>query len=195
MSFTPPADCTSAKLRTGQGPTLLRGNLHQRDGNPLVGIGVSVPALPTVRPAATGLDGGWVLVFPEDQVTGPVSLRFSFPQPDNTILNISVEDVCVVHGYECSLSQTALRGWATDRGRPVTNFTLQLASTGNGGPYPDLDVASADGGWFYYFDLNQPGVDDVVDVTAVLPDGRSLVQQNVSVRRQATTVIPTFQFQ
>jgi hypothetical protein len=72
---------------------------------------------------------------------------------------------------------------------------LQIASTGSGGPYPDLAVTSADGGWFYYFNLNQPTVDDVVNVTALLPNGRSLVEQNVPVRRRATIVVPAFQFQ
>jgi hypothetical protein len=193
--FTAPGSCNNANLPVSHGPTLLRGNLHQQDGRPRAGVIIDVPAIPAVTAYTTTADGGWVLFFPEDQATGPVSLRFGVPQADGTVLNVAVPDVCVIHGYECSLSQTALRGWVTDRGRPVTGFTLQIASTGSGGPYPDLAVASADGGWFYYFDLNQPGVDDVVDVTAVLPDGRSLVEQNVPVRRRATVVVPAFQFQ
>ena len=193
--FTSPGSCNNANIPVSHGPTLLRGNLHQQDGRPLAGVNVDVPAIATVKAYTTAPDGGWVLAFPEDQATGPVSVRFGFPQPDKTIVNVPIADVCVVHGYECSLSQAALRGWATDRGRPVSGFTLQIASTGSGGPYQDLAVTSADGGWFYYFDLNQLGADDVVDVTVLLPDGRSMVEQNVPVRRRATIVVPAFQFQ
>lgn len=195
LEFPVTGGCNSVNMPVGNGPTLLRGDLHKQDGRPLPGVIVDVPAIPAVRAYTTAPDGGWVLVFPEDQATGPVSVRFGFPQADNTVVNVPVADVCVVHGYECSLSQAALRGWAMDRGRPVTGLTLQIASTGSGGPYPDMAVTSADGGWFYYFDLNQLGVDDVVDVTALLPDGRSLVEQNVPVRRRATVVVPAFQFQ
>jgi hypothetical protein len=195
LEFIPPGDCTSANMPVGYGPTLLRGNLHQRDGNPVTGATVRVPAIPAVTASATGPDGGWVLFFPVDQTTSPVTVRFGLPQPDGTVVSVDVPNVCVVHGYECSLSQAAVRGWATDRGRPITRFTLQIASTGAGGPYSDLTVTSTDGGWFYYFDLNQPAVDDVVDVTALLPDGRSLVEQNVPVRQRATVVVPAFHFQ
>jgi hypothetical protein len=193
MAFPVAGGCNSANMPVGNGPTLLRGSLHQRDGRPRTGVTVDVPAIPALTAYTTGTDGGWVLSFPENQATGPVSLRFGLPEPDNTVVN--VPDVCVVHGYECSLSQTALRGWATDRGRPVTGFTLQIASTRGGGPYQDLLVTSADGSWSYYFDLDQPGGDDVVNVTALLPDGRTLVEQNIPVRRRATIVVPAFQFQ
>jgi hypothetical protein len=195
LDFPIPGGCNSNNMPVGNGPTLLRGNLHQRDGRPLEGITVRAAALPVVKPHTTGPDGGWVLVFAEDQSTGTTGLRFGLPQPDGTVVEIPGPDVCVVHGFECSLSQAALRGWVTDRGRPATQFTLQLASAGGGGPYPNLAVTSPDGGWFYYFDLDQFDIDDQVDVTARLPDGRFLTRLDVPVRPRATVVVPTFQFQ
>ena len=193
--FSSPDECMDENIPMEHGPTLLRGSLQTRDGHPVSGAVVDVPSLSQVPAYTTGPAGGWVLIFPEALNTGPVDLRFRLLQPDGSIVDHDVPDVCVVRGYECSLSQAALRGWATDRGRPVSRFTLQSVSTGSGGPYPDLAVTSTDGGWFYYFDVDEPLKEDVVDVTARLPDGRNLVEHDVLVRPRATVAVPAFRFQ
>ena len=160
-------------------PTLLRGTYVGASGDGVPGVTVQVPG--TSSRSVTDRSGQWVLVFPDDQPTGDVAVRFT--APDNTVQN--VPGVPVIGGAEASLRQTALRGWTlTAEGAPLAGTSV--AVTGEPAPVR----SRPDGRWSYYFRFAQPAA--VVDVTASLPDGRAQTHPNVPVEPRVTTVVPTF---
>jgi hypothetical protein len=159
-------------------PTLLRGSLHSRDGRPIAGARVSVAGWSNTY--TTGDSGDWVLWFADTRAIGPVPVHVDFP--DGTSLD--VPNVCVVRWRETSLRETALRGWVLRSGRGVAGAVITVAGQ------PGAATSSRDGGWTYYFALNQP--DATVDLTATLPDGAGLTIPNVPVRQRATVLAPAF---
>jgi hypothetical protein len=165
----------------GRGPTLLRGSLHRPDGHGIARATIQVVGQSNTY--RTDDTGQWVLVFPDTQPSGDVTVHFDFP--DGKVENVA--NVPVVQGRESSLPQTALRGWVlTEAGVGIRDAIVRVSG------YPGRTTTRRDGSWFYYFGLNQ--MVDTVSVTAVLPDGRSLTQSNVQVQPRATVVVPTFRF-
>jgi hypothetical protein len=162
------------------GPTLLRGAVRSVDGQGIAGVEVEVIGQTT--PYRTGSNGQWVLAFPETLASGNVTVQFRFP--NGPVQNIA--GVPIRQGLESSLPQAALRGTVFSRGAGSAGAVITVS--GHAGEAR----TQSDGGWFFYFDLDQ--VDEMVSVTATLPDGSSLVQAGVPVRRRATSVVPAFRF-
>jgi hypothetical protein len=162
-----------------RGPTLLRGVYAGRDGAGIAGATVQVPGVSTI--CVTDHIGQWVLVFPDDQPTGNVTVRFQ--ASDGTVEN--VPGVLVLGGQEASLRQTALRGWTlATTGAPLAGASVAVS----GQPAPVR--SRPDGSWSYYFPLSQQAT--TVSVTASLPDGRAQTHPNIPVEPRATNVVPTF---
>jgi hypothetical protein len=162
----------------GRGPTLLRGSLHAADGSGVGGAQVDVEG--TTDSYRTGASGDWVLLFPETQPSGPVTVRVRPPAGPTT----RVPGVCVVQGRETSLVETALRGWVQDnRGMGIPDVTIRVAGRAA------TSRTGQDGGWFYYFPFNQASA--VVRVTAELADGRRSAPVETRVEPRATVVVPT----
>lgn len=172
---------SESTLGGGLGLTLLRGTLHTTDGRGVAGATLQVVG--TTEPCVTDATGQWVLVFPDTQASGNVTVRVVLP--GGAAQNVA--GVPVVRGREAGLGETALRGWLLSAaGGVIPGATVQVQG------FADLVTAGLDGGWFYYFDLNQAAA--TVSVTATLPDGRSQTQINQQVRPRATVVVPTFRF-
>jgi hypothetical protein len=163
-------------------PTLLRGTVYGADGEGLENVAIA--AIGGSNDYVTDVTGQWVLVFPEDQTTGDVELRFTLP--DASI--VDVPSVTVVQGQASSLIQAGLRGRVVDgAGLGIARASVQVA--GHAGETLTTD----DGIWWFYFGLNQP--DELVSVSAGLPDGRTLTEQNVQVRFRSVEQGPFFSFQ
>jgi hypothetical protein len=69
---------TESTLGRGRGPTLLRSSLHQRDGRGISGAVIEVPG--QSNRYRTDGTGQWVLVFPDSQPAGNVTVRVRFPE-------------------------------------------------------------------------------------------------------------------
>ena len=186
-------DCTAVDNPGRPRPTLLRGGLFHTDGRGFAGATVKDPAQqpnPPDPPRHYVIDasGQWILDFPSDQETGPVTIRFQPPgtPPPNPI---DVQNVCVVKGSTTYLAQTALRGWVvSESGVGIAGATITNDAAGG------ESTSADDGSWFYYFDLNHPQpANDKVNVTVELPDGRSQTKES-DMRQRATVVVPTFRF-
>ena len=163
-------------------PALLRGTVHAADGSGLEDVTVEVTG--GSNDYLTDKTGQWVLIFPEDQTSGEVAVRFTFP--DDSIVNVPA--VAIVEGQESSLTQAGLRGWVVNgAGVGIAGVVVQAA--GHAGE----TVSADDGSWSFYFDLNQ--TDELVSVTATLSDGQMETQHNVQVRFRAIEQGPNFLFQ
>jgi hypothetical protein len=180
MRVAPGADCGALASQERRGATLLRGSLHTFDGEPVHGAVVSIPG----RPLSYQTDerGDWVLWFPANQVSGPITVRVLLP---GSAAPVEIQRVCVVHGRETSLAETALRGWVLQRGAGVEGATIAVSGQ------PEVVRTRADGLWTYYFPL--VFADSNITVTATLAGGSSLTYAGTMVPR-GTTVVPTFQF-
>ena len=183
-----PFDCPDPPLGR-RGPTILSGTLHAHDGAGVPGATVEVVGLSASY--RTAADGEWVLPFPDQPRVGPdplpqggMTVRFTLPNRPP----IDVPDVCVLRGCSTSLAQTGLRGWVQRRGLGVAGARVLV-----GGRPAAVDTRSG-GDWTYYDDLNQPAADEIVSVTATLPDGASQTINGIPIRRRATTMVPTFTF-
>jgi hypothetical protein len=182
-----PDICPDAPPPGRRGPTLLYGSLYTPDGRGITGATVRVDGSPAMY--QTDASGQWVLWFREPQAndpnpapTGPVTVHVTMP--DSSV--VDVPNVCVVRGCSTSLGQAALRGWVLRQGISVGGATIAVS-----GQQATI-TSRPDGGWAYYFGLNQP--DAVVSVTATLPDGASQTQNGIEVRHRATVMVPTFVF-
>jgi hypothetical protein len=174
---------SGAAAAQGGAPTLLRGGLQGPDGTGIEGARVDVPALAAVPTHTTDESGQWVLVFPEGQASGNVSVRFRLP--DGTTTNVA--GVPILATRDSTLPQTALRGSVTtDAGAPIPAATVTVSGQ------PGSTRSRVDGGWFYYFRPGQPGTN--VTVTATLPDGRSQSRGGVPVQPRSTVVVQSFRF-
>lgn len=163
------------------GPTVLRGAVRDTSGRPVENVEVEVAGGSNLY--RTGANGQWVLVFPDEQPSGAVTVTFRIPQQPA----LDVQAVSLIAGRQNSLEQAALRGSVlTVRGNALNGAAVSVAA------HPGETRTDADGQWFYYFPLGQD--DEMVSVTAVLSDGRRQTQNNVPVRRRATSVVPTFRF-
>ena len=163
------------------GPTLLRGALQGPDGAGLADATVEVVGV-TER-YLTDRSGQWVLVFPDGQASGDVTVRFGLPDGSTT----DVASVPVAAGREATLAQTALRGQVvTNAGRPIAGAVVSV------GGRPGSARSGPDGAWSYFFGVAQAAIN--VNVTATLPDGRSQTAPNVPVQPRATVVVPRFRF-
>lgn len=169
-------------LPGGRGPTLLRGTWLGRDGRGIAGVAVQVVG--NTRVCVTDSTGEWVLVFPDDQPTGDITVRFEAPGGTAE----TVPDVLVVGGRAASLRQTALRGWTmTAAGAPIGGASVAVSGQ------PASVTSRLDGSWSYYFPLPQ-SPPTVVSVTASLPDGRTQTCPTVQVHPRSTVLVPSFPF-
>jgi len=174
-----PAGC-SEDGSPANGVTLLRGSLHTFDGRGIADARVAVPGASNTF--VTDESGDWVLWFPETHPTGGVSVRLTLPAS----APVDVPGVCVVRGRDASLHETSLRGWVRRAGVGVAG--AEIFVTGRAQP----SRTAVDGSWSYYFGLLQP--DEIVDVTAVLPDGAEQSRAGISVKRRGTVLVPPFVF-
>lgn len=167
----------------GGGPTLLRGSVRRADGRGVARTTVQVLGQSNV--CFTDDTGQWVLVFPDTQPSGNVTVRFELP--DGTVESVS--NVPLVQGRETSLSQTTLRGWVqSTAGVGIAGATIGVSG------FPDQSTTANDGSWFYYFDLNEPPAAATdLDLTVELPDGRSQAR-STRIEQGATVVVPTIRF-
>jgi hypothetical protein len=173
-----PSVCT---LLNGAGTTLLRGVLRIADGTGVAGATVQVVG--QSNSYTTDESGQWVLVFPDTQPTGPVSVHFVLA--DGTVKDVT--GISVVQGDTTGLLQTALRGLVmTQNGTGIVGSTIQVSGqTGQA-------TADSDGNWFFYFDVTQAAAK--VTVTAKIPDGRTQKQKSIPVQPRGTVVVPSFRF-
>lgn len=170
----------------GRGFALLRGSLHTREGAPIAGARVSVAG--ATNDYITGNAGQWVLVFTDTFFPGVTTTRnVSVVVTPAAGPAINVPNVTVDKGNERSLAETALRGWVLSRGVGVAGAVVEVQGQ------PGQVQTAVDGSWFYYFSLDHAlGIS--VDVTARLPDGRTLTQTNQQVQPRATVIVPPFEF-
>jgi hypothetical protein len=170
----------SSTLSRGRGPTLLRGTLFAPDGTGIQGATIQVLGQSNV--CLTDASGQWVLVFPDTQPAGNVTVHFALP--DGTTRDVAAQ---IVIGTENSLSQTELRGFvAKSTGGGLAKAKIQIAGQ------PGQAISASDGSWFYFFDLSQTAA--MVNVTATSSDGRQLTQTKIPVQPRAAVVVPTFKF-
>ena len=158
---------------------LRRGVVRAVDGTAVEGATIQVAG--HSNSYKTDASGQWVLVFPDTEPSGNVTVHFDLPDGSARDVVVPIEA-----GRGNSLAQTALRGLAMTAGTGFPGVKIQV--TGQ----PGEATSTADGSWSYYFDLNQPS--RAVTVTAVAPNGRRLTQRRVSVQRQSTVVVPSFLF-
>jgi hypothetical protein len=161
----------------------LRALLGDADANAFRSIILRHAQLDTYR---TDDSGQWMLVFPDAQPTGTITVRFDLPDD----VTEDVANVCVIRGHVTSLNQTALRGWVlNEAGVGIQGATIRVDS------FPGESTTAEDGSWFYYFGLNQPVASvSTVDVNVELPDGRTRTRPDVPIEQRATTVVPTVRF-
>jgi len=172
---------SGSPIRRSLGPTLLRGSLQGADTRGIAGATVEVVGASNAY--RTDETGQWVLVFPDTQPSGDVTVRFTLP--DGTVTD--VPNVPIVAGREATLAQTALRGSVmSDAGAPIAD--AEVAVSGQ----PATTRTGPDGSWFYFFPVGQAAVN--VDVTATVPDGASQLRPGVPVQPRATVVVPSFRF-
>jgi hypothetical protein len=169
----------------GRGFALLRGSLHTRDGAPLAGAAISVAGVTSTYTTTSA--GQWVLVFPDTFFPGVTTKDIVVDVTPSGGPTISVPNVTVDKGAERSLSETALRGWVLARGIGVPGAVVEVQGQ------PGQTRTTFDGSWTYYFNIDH-SVDLSVDVTALLPDGRTLTQLNQPVKQRATVIVPPFEF-
>lgn len=166
--------------RVVDGPTLLRGALHSTAGLGVAGATVEVTGESNLY--RTDDTGRWVLVFPDTQLSGNVTVRFHLPghSPED-VVGVPVEP-----GRERSLQQTALRGFVTQGGAPANGARVRVVGR------PGETRTTSDGGWSYYFPLNEGA--SMVDVEALLDGGPVLANPNVKIQPRSTVVVETFRF-
>lgn len=180
---------TEFKPTGGRGFALLRGSLHTLEAQPLEGATVNV-AGPNgaLNPYITGSSGQWVLVFLDTAFPGVTTTRnvtVDITPAGGPTINVA--NVAIEKGTERSLSETALRGWVLARGVGVAGSVIEVQGQ------PGQTRTAVDGSWFYYFNIDlASGLS--VDVTAQLPDGRTLTQTNQQVQQRATAIVPPFEF-
>jgi hypothetical protein len=173
----------TSTLSMGRGPTLLRGTVNRNDNDTaaLAGITVEVPGQSSSY--QTDGTGRWVLVFPDSQPAGPVTVRFTFPAGGAVV---NVPGIPLVPGASNAIQQTALYGKVIAADRPARGCTVEVLGRAGQG------LADTAGAWLYYLDLDEPG--GQVAVRAALPDGRATTLGNVPVQRLQANRVPTFRF-
>jgi hypothetical protein len=174
------AGCVEDPRASRQAPTLLRGSLHDRGGQPVVGARVQVERLSNIY--ETTESGDWVLWFSDANPIGLVTVRVDYPDGRRA----DVTNVCVTRWRATSLYETALRGRVTRRGTGVPGAAIAVSSSAQ------QSTCGSDGVWAYYFDFDQPTA--VVDVTATLPSGERRTAPGVPVRSRATVRVPAIDF-
>lgn len=172
-------------LGAGLGPTLLRGSLLDRDGSGIAGAEIVVPGQSSTY--RSGTTGQWVLVFPDTQPAGNVTVRFRLPQAGGGLgPPIQVAGVALAQGVESSFLQAALAGRVTTAGAPTAGARVRVLGL------PGQTVSGNDGGWSYYFPVGP--FPSPVDVEARHPDGTLQNRLNVPVAAGKTTPVEIFSF-
>ena len=171
---------TASTLTQGKGITMLRGSLHFTDGRGIGGAVVN--ATGAIESYTTDETGQWVLIFSDEQESGPVTVDIQYPNGDSkTVPNVQVDQ-----GLNRSLLSTAFRGWVlNEAGIGIPDAIIEVYGL------PEHSTTDMNGSWFYYFDVSQPEAE--VTVTARLPDGLSLAAQQL-IKPKATVLVPTFHF-
>ena len=169
----------------GPGFALLRGSLHNVEGAPIAGATIHVD---NADSDYTTTDAGqWVLVFQDQFFPGVTTKDVTVVVTPSSGPPINVLSVTVDKGKERSLSETALRGWVLARGIGVAGAVVEVQGQ------PGQTRTAADGSWTYYFNIDH-SLEIPMDVTAGLPDGRTLTQTNQQVKKRATVIVPPFEF-
>jgi len=103
----------------------------------------------------------------------------------NKTVEQRVGNVCVVQGHETSLRQTALRGWASQAGLPVSGAIITVQGLS------DEAVSDNHGGWTFVFPFTQ-----AAQPVTVHARYKNFPRQarTVPVVPRATIVLDPFQF-
>lgn len=175
--------------------TTLRGSLFTAGGKPIENILVQMTA-PVLGARYEGfLDsrtdkaGNWVISFIEKVPAAPGDPVLDFPHsrirvnlPGAAAYDV---DLPITPGKENAVRQTALRGRVMKPGG--VGIAGAKVSTSIGA---DESLSKANGEWFFYFELRQPG--GAVTVTAVSPDGLTKNVQS-KIEPGITTVVPAIE--
>ncbi|MBI3785384.1 MAG: hypothetical protein HY270_18485 [Deltaproteobacteria bacterium] len=165
------------------GPTLIRGGFYATDGTGIVGARVEVPG--KSNQYFTDASGQWVLVHVDIETAETALVRFVLP--NGTTENIS--GVSLRPGGEVSVSQTALRGWVqNDKGLPIASATIEVVG------FQGTSVSAADGGWKYFFALNQPTAAAGTIAVKITALGKSQLVPGIVPVPRSTTIVPTVRF-
>jgi hypothetical protein len=167
-------------LPNGRRPTLLRGAYLTPAGSGISGAIVEVVGVS--NRCVTDGAGQWVLVFPDNQPSGNVTVRF---QAGNAPA-LNVAGVPVTAGDTASLPLTALRGTVVRAGGGIEGAVVRVAGR------PGETRSSVDGSWRYVFPPDQPNanVNLIAEVAGAAPQNRP----NVPVQARSTQVVPAFIF-
>lgn len=186
------SQCASPPQRTGIGPTLLRGSLHDTAGSPVESTEITVQTRSNLggwtalaAPARTNEIGDWVVVLPVSQQTMPVSIaieRAGLP-------TLQITGLCAIDGRETVVREAALRGSVQRDGVGVAGATIAVAGR------PATVTSGSNGAWAYYFRLDdQLGARSTrVQVRATLPSGEQLITTTYTAPH-ATAIVPAFRF-
>jgi hypothetical protein len=178
LRLEPTESCTDQRLQR-RGLTLLRGSLHTPTGEGLSNAQVEATGSNIFKTDSTGQ---WVLWFPNDQPSGPLTVKIT--HSDGNLEE--VQNVCVVQGRETSLNQTSLRGRVTRSGIGVSKAIVSISGQAEQG------MTDQEGNWSFYFGWDQPAAN--LSITAKLPNGSPSPAFNVTVQPRTNVLVPTFNF-
>jgi hypothetical protein len=169
----------AATLPGGRGPTLLRGAYQASDGTGIESA--TVTAAGRAISCRTDATGQWVLVFPDDEPAGDVTVRIV----DGAVTHEAAH-VAVLPGRQAALAPTVLVGLVTAAGIAVPDAVITIAN------HPDNTRSATDGSWRYVFPPDQGG--ETVTVAVLLPDGRQQTSAGVQIQPRTTGDVPAFIF-
>jgi hypothetical protein len=161
------------------GPTLLRGQILALDGSGLAGTPVQAPS---AVPAVTDGNGSWVLVFPDNTPSGPVTVTV-------TIAGAAVTaGSAIVAGQRTAVPQARLRGRAVRQsGAPVAGAAISVAGVAG------TVTSGPDGSWSLALPFGTGLQPTNVTITAVLgPTSRT--QAGVGVVPGRSVTVPDHVF-
>jgi hypothetical protein len=135
------------------GPTLIRGQVLALDGSGLPRIPVAAPA---ATPAFTDRTGSWVLVFPDDAPSGPVTVTATIAGGPVAV------PTTIASGRRTVVPQARLRGRAVRQsGAPVAGASISVSGVAG------TVTSGADGSWSFALPFGTGLQPTNVTVTAV----------------------------
>jgi hypothetical protein len=139
---------------TSTGPTLIRGQILALDGSGLAGVPVQAPA---ATPAVTDQNGSWVLAFPDNTASGPVTVSAAIAGAAVTAATV------IVTGQRTVVPQARLHGRTVYQSRaPAAGAAISV------GGVPGTVASGPDGSWSLALPFGTGLQPMNVTVTAVL---------------------------
>ena len=174
-----------------RGESLLRGTAQRSDGGTVGGarvrvlLGPDLSEFPGAGEYVTDPSGQWVLRFPN--LTRPIKIRVEITLPGAAP---TTSDAIVLPGRDDNaLHLTALRGSVLNRdGLPIAQAAIDL---------PRLSIRSVsrgDGRWTAILPPSTNTFESLERVVAEHPITHERIAQEVTVRPEATVIVPAFRF-